>query len=31
LPVIVDDYKGNAGDHYGITARSLVLFVLSPT
>jgi isoamylase len=29
LPVIVDDYQGSAGDHYGITARSLVLFVLS--
>jgi isoamylase len=29
LPVIVDDYQGNAGDHYGITARSLVLFALS--
>ena len=29
LPVIADDYRGNAGDLYGITARSLVLFVLS--
>jgi isoamylase len=30
LPVIVDEYKGVAGDSYGITARSLVLFVLLP-
>jgi isoamylase len=30
LPKILKEYRGNAGDNYGITARSLVMFALVP-
>jgi isoamylase len=30
LPKALKDYRGSAGDHYGITARSLVMFALTP-